>query len=65
MIKDVEGLAKKAPTYVTDFESWAEDNKQFAELNDKYDLTDEAQPSRRARCPRSWATAPPRSATRP
>ena len=40
MIKDVEGLAKKAPTYVTDFESWAEDNKQFAELNEKYDLTD-------------------------
>ncbi len=40
MIKEVEGLAKKAPTYVTDFESWAEDNREFAELNDKYDLTD-------------------------
>ena len=39
MIKDVEGLAKKVPTYVTDFENWAEDNKQFAELNEKYDLT--------------------------
>ena len=39
MIKDIEGLAKKVPTYVTDFENWAEDNKQFAELNEKYDLT--------------------------
>ena len=39
MVKDVEGLAKKVPTYVTDFETWAEDNKQFAELNEKYDLT--------------------------
>ena len=30
---DVEGLAKKAPTYVSDFEEWAEDNKQFQKLN--------------------------------
>ena len=27
MVKDVEGLAKKFPTYVQDFETWAEDNK--------------------------------------
>jgi predicted PurR-regulated permease PerM len=39
MIKDVESLAKKAPTYVQDFEDWAEDHRQFAELNEKYDLT--------------------------
>jgi predicted PurR-regulated permease PerM len=39
-IKNIEGLAHKAPTYVSDFETWAEDNKQFEELNDKYDLTD-------------------------
>jgi predicted PurR-regulated permease PerM len=40
MIKDVEELAKKAPTYVQDFEDWAENNAQFQELNEKYDLTD-------------------------
>jgi predicted PurR-regulated permease PerM len=39
-IKDIETLAKKAPTYVTDFEDWAENNEQFQELNEKYDLTD-------------------------
>ena len=39
-IKNIEGLAKKAPTYVSDFEQWAEDNEQFNELNQKYDLTD-------------------------
>jgi predicted PurR-regulated permease PerM len=39
-IKNVEGLAQKAPTYVSDFEQWAEDNAQFQELNQKYDLTD-------------------------
>jgi len=38
-ITNIEGLAKKAPTYVSDFESWAEDNKQFQELNEKYDIT--------------------------
>ena len=39
-ISNIEGLAKKAPTYVSDFESWAEENQQFQELNQKYDLTD-------------------------
>ncbi len=38
-ISNVEGLAKKAPTYVADFEEWAEENEQFRELNAKYDLT--------------------------
>lgn len=40
MIKDIEGLGKKLPTYVKDFESWAEDNDEFNELNQKYDLTE-------------------------
>jgi predicted PurR-regulated permease PerM len=40
MVSDVESLAKKAPTYVADFEKWAEENEQFEELNRKYDLTE-------------------------
>lgn len=40
VVRDIEGLATKLPTYVTDFEHWAEDNKQFNELNQKYDLTE-------------------------
>ena len=39
IVRDIEGLAKKLPTYVADFERWAEQNPQFQELNDKYDLT--------------------------
>lgn len=39
IVKDVEGLAKSMPTYVKDFENWAEDNRQFNELNDRYDIT--------------------------
>jgi predicted PurR-regulated permease PerM len=39
-VKNIEGLAKKAPTYVADFEDWAENNEQFQDLNDKYDITD-------------------------
>ncbi|MGZ5330212.1 MAG: AI-2E family transporter [Solirubrobacterales bacterium] len=39
IIRDIEDLAKKLPTYVSDFEQWAEDNQKFAELNQKYDLT--------------------------
>ncbi len=39
IVHDIEGLAKKLPTYVHDFETWAENNKQFQELNDKYDIT--------------------------
>jgi predicted PurR-regulated permease PerM len=40
MVKDIEGLGKKLPTYVKDFESWAEDNDEFNELNQKYGLTE-------------------------
>jgi predicted PurR-regulated permease PerM len=39
IVRDIEGLAKKLPSYVTDFEHWAENNQQFQELNAKYDLT--------------------------
>lgn len=39
IVRDIEGLAHKLPTYVSDFEGWAEGNKQFAELNEKYALT--------------------------
>jgi predicted PurR-regulated permease PerM len=40
IIRDIEGLAKKLPSYVADIERWAEENQQFQELNDKYSLTD-------------------------
>ena len=39
IVKDIEGLASKLPTYVSDFEDWAENNQAFQELNDKYGLT--------------------------
>jgi predicted PurR-regulated permease PerM len=39
IVHDIEGLAKKLPTYVHDFENWANDNKQFQDLNEKYHLT--------------------------
>jgi predicted PurR-regulated permease PerM len=39
IVKDIERLAHKMPTYVADFEQWAENNQQFQELNDKYDIT--------------------------
>ena len=39
MVSGVESLAKKAPTYVKDFEDWAEENEEFQELNEKYDIT--------------------------
>jgi predicted PurR-regulated permease PerM len=40
IVRDVEGLATKLPTYVTDFEHWAENNAEFQSLNDKYGLTE-------------------------
>ena len=40
VVRDIEGLAKKLPSYVADIEQWAEENQQFQELNDKYSLTD-------------------------
>jgi predicted PurR-regulated permease PerM len=39
IVHDIEGLAHKLPGYVRDFENWANNNKQFQELNDKYDIT--------------------------
>ncbi|HSD24385.1 MAG TPA: AI-2E family transporter [Solirubrobacterales bacterium] len=39
IVHDIEGLAHKLPGYVHDFEDWANNNKQFQELNDKYDIT--------------------------
>ncbi len=40
IVREIETLAKKLPTYVADFEAWAENNQQFQELNQKYDLTE-------------------------
>jgi predicted PurR-regulated permease PerM len=39
IVNDIEGLARKLPTYVHDFEEWANNNQQFQELNQKYDIT--------------------------
>src|SRR5581483_9102185 len=39
IVHDIEGLAHKLPRYVHDFESWANDNKQFQDLNAKYHIT--------------------------
>jgi predicted PurR-regulated permease PerM len=39
IVHDVENLAKKLPSYVSDFEDWANNNQQFQELNDKYAIT--------------------------
>jgi predicted PurR-regulated permease PerM len=39
IIRDVEDLAKKLPTYVADFERWAESNQEFQDLNEKFGLT--------------------------
>lgn len=39
IVREAEALGSKLPTYVSDFESWAEKNAQFRELNDRYDIT--------------------------
>jgi predicted PurR-regulated permease PerM len=39
IVHDIEGLAHKLPGYVRDFEDWANNNKQFQELNAKYHIT--------------------------
>jgi predicted PurR-regulated permease PerM len=39
IVREVEQLASQLPTYVKDFESWASNNEQFRELNDKYNIT--------------------------
>lgn len=39
IVREIEALAHKVPTYVSDFEGWAENNDQFKELNEKYEIT--------------------------
>jgi predicted PurR-regulated permease PerM len=39
IVRDIEGLAHKLPGYVRDFEDWANNNKQFQDLNAKYHIT--------------------------
>jgi len=39
IVHDIEGLAHKLPGYVRDFENWANNNKQFQDLNAKYHIT--------------------------
>jgi predicted PurR-regulated permease PerM len=39
IIREVEQLGTQLPTYVKDFENWAEGNDAFQELNDKFDIT--------------------------
>ncbi len=39
IVREIEQLGSQLPTYIKDFEDWAEDNEQFRELNDKYDIT--------------------------
>jgi predicted PurR-regulated permease PerM len=39
IVREVEQLGSQLPTYVKDFESWANNSDQFRELNDKYDIT--------------------------
>ncbi|MGH2987354.1 MAG: AI-2E family transporter [Solirubrobacterales bacterium] len=39
IVREIEQLGSQLPTYVKDFENWAEGNEQFRELNDKYDIT--------------------------
>jgi predicted PurR-regulated permease PerM len=39
IVHDIESLAHKLPGYVHDFENWANDNQQFQDLNEKYDIT--------------------------
>jgi predicted PurR-regulated permease PerM len=39
IVHDIEGLAHRLPGYVHDFENWANNNKQFQDLNSKYDIT--------------------------
>jgi predicted PurR-regulated permease PerM len=39
IVREVEQLGSQLPTYVKDFESWANNNGDFRELNDKYDIT--------------------------
>ncbi|UJA20058.1 AI-2E family transporter [Thermoleophilia bacterium SCSIO 60948] len=39
IVREIEMLARQLPTYVKDFEDWAEQSAAFRELNDRFDLT--------------------------
>ncbi len=39
IVREFEDLGSQLPTYVKDFEHWANNSDQFRELNDKYDIT--------------------------
>ncbi len=39
IVHDIEGLAHKLPRYVHAFEDWANNNRQFQDLNAKYHIT--------------------------
>src|SRR5262249_57762611 len=39
IVHDIENLAHKLPGYVHDFENWANNNRQFQDLNSKYHIT--------------------------
>jgi predicted PurR-regulated permease PerM len=39
IVREVEHLGSQLPSYVKDFENWANNNEQFRDLNDKYDIT--------------------------
>ena len=39
IVREVEQLGSQLPTYVKDFAGWANDNDQFRELNEKYNIT--------------------------
>ena len=40
IVHNIEGLATKLPTYVSDFEDWANNNAEFQELNDRFHIID-------------------------
>ena len=58
IVREVEQLGSQLPTYVKDFEDWANNNDQFRELNDKYNITQLLSAARPRSCRRSSATPP-------
>lgn len=39
IVREIEQLGTQLPGYVKDFEHWAENSRQFAELNDRFEIT--------------------------
>ena len=58
MVGEVEEVAKHGPAYVQDLEEWANDSGAFQELNEKYDLTEDAERADREDPGRARATRP-------